>query len=84
MSKEFKFKYFPYTAAGFRVHDEQVTHVPESQDEKEFMHLREKHGIKKTKARTIAALGLHALLKILDGGYQRQFQVNKLKGRSLT
>jgi glycosyltransferase involved in cell wall biosynthesis len=84
MSKRFKFKHLKLTAAAFRVHDGQVTNTPESFDEEEFVRLREKHAITKSSAKTAAAYLLHALLKLLGGGYLKQLRYRKLHGQKIT
>jgi glycosyltransferase involved in cell wall biosynthesis len=83
LERKHKFMYLNFDASAFRVHDEQVTNTPESQDKAEFEKLRAKHGIRKTLPKTIAAYFLHALLKILNGSYLKQISISRLRGFKL-
>jgi glycosyltransferase involved in cell wall biosynthesis len=83
MSEHFKFKYLSFTAAAFRVHEDQVTNTPESVDEAEFVRLREKHSVKRTIVKTTLAFFLHAFFKLLSGGYLKQFQFRKMRGQKI-
>jgi glycosyltransferase involved in cell wall biosynthesis len=78
-----KFKYLNFDASAFRVHDEQVTNTPESQDGSEFENLRAKHGIRKTVPKTLAAYALHAFYKALNFSYFKQISIARLKGAKL-
>jgi glycosyltransferase involved in cell wall biosynthesis len=83
MLENHQFKYVPYTAAAFRVHEDQVTNTPEKLDELEFMRLRAKHSINKSSFKTLLALMLHAVLKVLDGGYIKQLRYRKIRGQKI-
>lgn len=84
MADQFQFKYVSFTAAAFRVHEDQVTNTPESVDEEEFVRLRNKHEVHKSGPKTFFAFLLHAFLKFLDGGYLKQLRYRKLRGYKIS
>lgn len=83
MRSQSAFKYMPFYVAAFRVHDQQVTNTPESEDPEEFERLRIKHNIKKSKTKTIVAYAMHAALKLLNGGYFKQVALMLRENRIL-
>jgi glycosyltransferase involved in cell wall biosynthesis len=74
ISKKSKVVYIPKVLAAYRIHDGQVTNVPESKDVKEFDALFLKHGIRRSKIKTGIASLAHVGLKLSSGGYLSQIR----------
>lgn len=84
LGKRRKFHYLAQPLAAFRVHGEQVTNVPESEDYEEFARLAQKHGFVINRSNKFFGGMLHKFLKLMDGAYGRQLRFRSaLAGGSL-
>ncbi len=76
--------YIPQILAAFRVHEDQVTNVPEHVDSEEFDRIRRKHSIVASPIKKFAATALHRAEKLALGSYERERQVRAtFKGQSI-
>jgi glycosyltransferase involved in cell wall biosynthesis len=79
-----KFRYVRRPLAAFRVHDDQITNIPEAIDYEEFERLADKHGFSRSPLKRLYGSVVHKFLKLIDGAYVRQAALLQIwKGSSL-